>query len=35
MNWGHLARHLAITIGIMFVVAVVLVLVTRLLLLML
>ena len=33
MNWGHLVRNAAIAIGIMFVVAVVLVLVTRVLLL--
>jgi hypothetical protein len=33
MNWGHLVRNAAIAIGIMFVVAAVLVLVTRIVLL--
>jgi hypothetical protein len=32
MNWGHLVRNAAIAIGIMFVVAAVLVLVTRIVL---
>jgi len=32
MNWGHLARHIAIAIAIMFLVAAALVLVTRVLL---
>ena len=32
MNWAHLARHVAIAIGILFLVAAALVLVTRVLL---
>ena len=32
MSWGHLARHVAIAMGILFLVTVVLVLVTRIVL---